>query len=178
MGAILFAATPLLAQTGDTAAGESADLPLPEGAPRALWFIDQKGLKKHAFHFASDELGGRYTSTAGQLAAADYIAETFGELGLEPLGDEVDGERQWLQHYTVAKTYLADTSKLTFGDSGFDRHFGVIDGRESHAADVTGQLVWCGYGKPEDLPDEELAAGDIPVVAVRTARGAGANVNA
>src|SRR5262245_59555411 len=60
---------------------------LPPGAPPGIERIDAADLLAHATWLAADERGGRMTGSPGQEAAAQYIADHFAALGLEPFGD-------------------------------------------------------------------------------------------
>jgi hypothetical protein len=157
-----------------------ADAALPEGAPAAMARIDIEGLRAHAFHFASDELGGRYTGTAGQVAAAEYVASRLEELGFEPMGDPKGEEgRSYFQAYPVQKTYLdTDNTGLDLGGEEYGDGFGVLASRAGDGAiDVDGKIVYLGYGARGELP-EQLGEGEIPLVLLRTRSRAGMRTEA
>ena len=153
---------------GQRAATASTDL--PDGAPAAMSKIDIEGLRTHAFRFASDEFGGRYTGTAGQVMAAEYVASRLEELGFEPLGDRLaeDG-RSYFQSYPVRKTYLDETKTgLRIGGEEHANGFGVLASRAGDGEiDVEGKIVYLGYGARTELP-EQLGEGEIPLVLLRT----------
>ncbi len=140
--------------------------------PAAMATIVQQELLAHATFLASDELRGRLTGSPGQLAAAKYIADHFAKLGLEPLGDEVDGKRTWLQHYGVSRTRVGEASKLQLGELTLADGFAVLGGRPIDAA-VTGTLQFCGLGRVRgdhaDVGDS--LAGKVAVVAIKAPRG-------
>src|ERR1051325_10499758 len=73
---------PLRAALLASAVGGAANLPLP---PRAeTESITARELKKHLSFLASDELGGRYTTSPGNRIAARYLAselESYGYRG-------------------------------------------------------------------------------------------------
>ncbi len=50
--------------------------------------FDEARAQQHIAYFADPARGGRYSGSAGYLASAQYVADRFGELGLEPLGDD------------------------------------------------------------------------------------------
>ena len=50
--------------------------------------ISADSLSKHVYFLASDTLEGRSPGTKGCLMAANYIAEEFIKLGINPLGDD------------------------------------------------------------------------------------------
>lgn len=49
--------------------------------------FDEARAQQHIAYFADPARGGRYSGSAGYLASAQYVADRFSELGLEPLGD-------------------------------------------------------------------------------------------
>src|SRR5687767_12476774 len=115
-----------LAQAPDVANPPKSAVPEP---PKLMGTIHQKELLGHATFLASDELKGRLTGSPGQLAAADYIAAHFATLGLEPLGDEIDGKRGFRQHYGIARTYVAADTKLQLGGMTLTDGFAVLGGK-------------------------------------------------
>ena len=46
---------------------------------------------QHIAELAGPQYAGRQAGTAGAALAAVYVAERFGELGLEPKGDPIEG---------------------------------------------------------------------------------------
>jgi len=50
--------------------------------------IDAKNIEKHISYLASDELKGRGTGTKDEIKAANYIAEQFKNLNLQPKGTD------------------------------------------------------------------------------------------
>lgn len=142
--------------------------------PAAIATIVEDELLAHARFLAADDLGGRLTGSPGQIAAARYIAAHFEQLGLEPLGDEVDGKRGWLQHYGVARTHVLETTRLELGALVLTEGFAILGGR---AVDVRcdGTLRFCGLGRTRgaaaDVSEDERLDGKVAVVAIRGPRG-------
>ncbi|MEC7583352.1 MAG: hypothetical protein VYE77_03465, partial [Planctomycetota bacterium] len=116
----------LVAQDQATA---PAKRPIPEQAPASMDQIQESQMLKDATYLASDELGGRLTGSPGQEAAARYIAERFQELGLEPMGDEVDGKRTYYQAYGIERTFVTDQTRLTCGSLSTGSGFAVMGSR-------------------------------------------------
>ena len=147
---------------------------LPGDAPTGIEWIDGPDLLKHASYLASDELGGRLTGSAGQLATARYIAERFEELGLEPLGDaEEDDQRGWYQRYPISRVSLDDAgTALVLGDQQYDQGFSVLADPANTAVDATGDLV--RVERRGEVPDLE---GRIPVVMLSTPKLPSKDVN-
>jgi Zn-dependent M28 family amino/carboxypeptidase len=153
---------------------ETPEPPLPEGAPAAMAAIRGADLLAHAKFLASDDLGGRLTGSPGQEAAARYIADHFARLGLEPCGDEVDGERTFFQRYGIARTSIADDTELRVGELAVRTGFALVGAGASDTT-VEGALRWVGRGRTRGTSAEVAAdadlAGVLPVVLVRTPKG-------
>jgi hypothetical protein len=58
----------------------------------------KSGLQEDVTYLAADDLGGRAIGTAGEQKAAEYLAEEFKKIGLEPKGTE-----GFFQPFTVSK---------------------------------------------------------------------------
>lgn len=131
--------------------------------------ISSDGLRERATYFASEALGGRFTSTPGQRAASEYVAQHLAALGYEPLGDaRPDGTRSFLQSWPVGRTRLdGDRTSLEIAGTTHARGFGVVESESGDAVDVAGSLVFGEYGAPATLP-ESVADGDVPFVMLRT----------
>ncbi len=156
----------LPAQTG---AAPQADL--PTGAPAGMAFIDRADLQKHATYLASDELGGRYTGTPGQVKAAEYIAKHFEDLGLLPLGDKGRGKkRSFFQKFRVERTYLdPKATSVVFGGKTYRTGFAVTSVKPRKRVRVSGSLVFCNTGNPKFLP--KSLKRKIPVVVLSSSAG-------
>jgi len=105
---------------------------------------------QHRFHeniayLASDELEGRGVGSAGIDLAADYIADQFKQIGLEPAGDN----GTYFQSFpmTLSPT-LTDSGKLTFSGDEAQRKQGVDFIPYNFSSDdaFRGGIVFCGYG--------------------------------
>ncbi len=152
-------------------APEATTEPAP---PAALELIQSAELLAHAEWLADDARGGRLTGTPGQQAAAAYIADHFAKLGLEPLGDEVDGERGFLQHYGIARTHVLPQTRLQLGSLAMVDGFAILGGRPMEVR-LEGTLRFCGFGRTRgslaEVGEEERLDGRIAVVVVRPPRG-------
>ncbi|MEN2282907.1 M28 family peptidase [Algoriphagus sp. SE2] len=58
----------------------------------------KNGLEKDVSYLAADELGGRAIGSEGEVKAADYLADQFQKIGLDPKGTE-----GFFQPFTVSK---------------------------------------------------------------------------
>ncbi|MCK5943698.1 MAG: M20/M25/M40 family metallo-hydrolase [Planctomycetes bacterium] len=148
--------------------------------PPAMQAIGKDELLRHANHLASDELGGRLTGSPGQHAAAEYIRKHFASLGLEPLGDPVEtegkqgGQRQWLQHYGIERTFVTDASMLQVGATNLKHGYAVLGG-EAMDVELDTAAVWVGHGRTRgpvrDVAEGVDLGGKVAVVALRGPRG-------
>jgi len=115
----------------------------------------------HISILSGPEFGGREAGTPGAELAADYIADRFAALGLEPLGDlpaasagsqatvtnELDAiPREYLQRLPISHTHLIDTPALTLldDDGAVTYEFAYREDFMESAGDGTaqGELVW------------------------------------
>ncbi len=142
---------------------------LPAGAPAGMGEISAEGLRERATYFASEALGGRFTSTPGQRAASEYVAQHLAALGYEPLGDAgPDGTRTFFQSWPVGRTRLdGERTSLEIAGTVQARGFGVVESESGDAVDVAGTFVFCEHGAPAALP-ESVGDGDVPFVMLRT----------
>lgn len=115
----------------------------------AIDLITIDGLRDHVGWLADDAREGRMTGTAGHEAAAQYVADRFAELGLEPGGE--DGT--WFQHVPLI-SYRIDndsTSVITHRD-GVDSTLVYRDDytmggdKVREETSVRGEVVYVGYG--------------------------------
>jgi acetylornithine deacetylase/succinyl-diaminopimelate desuccinylase-like protein len=133
-----------------------------EESPAKPVAISIENLKKHVAYLASDDLGGRGASYAGELAAAKYIASTFAERGLQripgmetylqefeffTLGSSVPWEKRKTQNVVA---YLKGNSK--------PNEFIVIGGHHDGQG-MTGQIE-LGRSIPKIITDSTATAGD------------------
>lgn len=110
-------------------------------------------LNQHLSAFADDSMQGRETGTPGLEKAADYLANQYKSMGLQPVGDN----DSYFQHFTlnateadsvVFKTFaqrdgaseLIDKSVTSKSSTGnFIRAFGGTDS-------LSGDIVYAGFG--------------------------------
>jgi hypothetical protein len=110
--------------------------------------ITQEALETHLNFLADDALLGRMTGSKGYDEAADYVANQFESLGLEPGGD--DG---WFQQVPFI-TNLIDveqsgvTMHLDSGDAGLKwKDDYVMSGDPVRSeTEVRAEVVYAGYG--------------------------------
>jgi len=101
--------------------------------------ITVEELRAHVEWLADDAREGRRAGTAGERAAASYIAQAFALAGLEPAGDN----GTWFQEFEVALDPLPGASALLV-DGRLTSGVGTLacsaDGR------AEGKLITAGYG--------------------------------
>ncbi|MGE3170990.1 MAG: M28 family metallopeptidase [Planctomycetota bacterium] len=171
---LLLSSLPAVRAQAPVAAGAPPTAALPDGAPPAMAAIRGERLLAHAQFLASDELGGRLTGSPGQEQAAQYIADHFRSLGLEPLGDVVDGERTFFQRYGVTRTYIDPASVLRFGPIETRHGYAVLTGGPVQLA-CDGVLKFRGRGRnrggsAEVAADEDLTD-EVPLVLIKMPKG-------
>src|SRR2546425_1049610 len=71
--------------------------------------FDAAKAKAHVDYLADAARGGRYSGPAGYRDAANYVADRFREIGLEPLGDN----GTFFQHFAMPIVDLTEMSTLT-----------------------------------------------------------------
>lgn len=167
--------TPLLLTTLLCAQAPEVAVPAPEPAPpEAMQTIVRADLLAHATWLADDARGGRLTGSPGQEEAAHYIAAHFEKLGLEPLGDEVEGKRGWFQRYGITRTSVNEKTRLQLGELTLQQGFAILGGRPLDLQ-IDGVVRFCGLGRVRgesaDVPEDESLDGKVAVVVVKPPRG-------
>ncbi|MFC1725659.1 M20/M25/M40 family metallo-hydrolase [candidate division KSB1 bacterium] len=115
--------------------------------------ITVEDLKKHMEYFASDELEGRKTGTAGYLKAAEYAAEQFKSMGLEPGWTDEDGSKTYFQPVPFTRYIQGKDNSITLRKNGEEEVFRIGGnnyqlqflgpfGKEK----LEGKPVFIGYG--------------------------------
>src|SRR5438552_16212837 len=89
----------------------TASSSVPSASPSSATAVTFDGAraKAHVDWLADPARGGRYSGSAGYRDAANYVADRFREIGLDPIGD--DGT--FFQHFTMPIVDLAEMSTLT-----------------------------------------------------------------
>jgi len=114
-------------------------------------------LYNHLAVLSADSMEGRETATKGLKKAADYLADQYRAIGLQPVGDdgsyfqrfELNATKSDSVVFTTYKTdtggeQLVDRSVSAAGSSGrYIRSFGGTD-------TLSGQIVFAGFGVNDD----------------------------
>lgn len=136
--------------------------------------VDRHELLGHIQFLASPELKGREAGSPEQLQTAEYIANEFKRYGLEPWGDEKDGQRTFQQIFELRsangpgeKNTLKLTTLNADGSPKAERAFEAIKQfapfpLDPEKKDVSGGVVFAGYGiiAPE-IPYDDFSGVDL-----------------
>jgi hypothetical protein len=112
----------------------------------------ERRFQAHIDYLASDELEGRAVGSRGIELAAEYIADQFAQIGLEPAGE--NGTYFQTFEMTLHRT-LTDATRLAFEGDPVERHLRKDFIPFSFSLDeaFSGDVVFCGYGI--EAPDKE-----------------------
>ncbi|MFV8783341.1 M28 family metallopeptidase [Microbulbifer sp. SA54] len=91
------------------AAGEAPAAPTISGAEKAEIAAMAQDLHKHIAVLASDEYEGRAPATKGEELTVNYLAEQFGQYGLEPGAKDAEGKPSWFQQVPVVEMQIEST---------------------------------------------------------------------
>lgn len=189
-----FSAKTLLAVLTTLVLTGCAILPTPVSQPE----VSIPEIQKHIMFLASDSLKGRGTGLPENRMAAEYIAETFAQYGLEPLGDDgyqyfdvvtdvEAGPDNALQFHGVTGTLGEDytpvgfsenatlTAEVIFAGYGFDFDMDSLSWHDYEGLDVSGKWVLILRGDPDlENPHSPLLKYSSLRSKVLTARDKGA----
>ncbi len=102
----------------------------------------------HVEQLTADEMNGRSLGTPGQAEAAQYVADQFAVLGLQPAGEA----GTYFQERSHAFERLTAIPELTIADDGselmYGTDFAAYPGRSMTAGDANEELVFIGLGRP------------------------------
>ncbi|MEN9931533.1 MAG: hypothetical protein RIS17_106, partial [Pseudomonadota bacterium] len=120
-----------------------AAAPAPKADPLAASF------RAHVAFLADDLLEGRGLGTRGHEIAANYVAQHFARLGLQPAGDNGG----WYQRVSFAQSRFAsdrETATLDLGAQKLTLENGATmalsPGGEAGVEEISGEMVFVGYG--------------------------------
>ncbi len=166
--------------------GETAPVAGPEDAlNQALALISEDNIQAMIAYLAADEREGRMTGTQGYDDSAQYVADRFAEIGLEPGGTDgwmqpipfitrlLDADRSSvIIHRPDGDTALAyKDDMLVYADplrpetavraevvfAGFGVHAPELGYSDYDDVDVEGKIVAIFRGAPADFPSTERA---------------------
>ena len=133
----------------------AAALPLiVAAAPAATPDPLAASFRAHVAFLADDLMEGRGLGSRGHEIAANYVAQHFARLGLTPAGDvDSKGGGTWFQRVSFAQSSFAserETATLDLGSRKIELEnavtMGLAAGNETGAEEITGEMVFVGYG--------------------------------
>jgi hypothetical protein len=155
------------------------------GLDHALDAITEENLKATTSYLADDARNGRLVGSPGHEDAANYVAEQFEKIGLQPGGDggwfqqvpfvyaTIEGRNSGVVLHTGSGDVELEWSKdaVVFPDPvreessvraevvfiGFGIHAPELGYSDYDGIDVTGKIVAVFSGGPESFPEAELA---------------------
>lgn len=106
-------------------------------------------IESHIRYLADDRLEGRDTGSAGYNMAADYVAEHYADMGLQPAG--ADGS--YFEPVPL-RTVAADLQSAEFTIDGealaLLEDFVIVPNTNNPEADITAEAVFVGYAIDND----------------------------
>jgi hypothetical protein len=151
----------------------------------ALGAISQESFNAATAYLADDERKGRATASPEYLDAANFVAERFAEIGLQPGGDDgwfqqvpfitaaIDAENSGVILHTASGDHELEwiTDAVVYPDAvrdevsvraevvfvGFGIHAPELGYSDYEGIDVEGKIVATFWGGPESFPQAELA---------------------
>ena len=144
---------------------ESLTQTLPYPPDSLLNQIQPSGIRAHMNFLADDLLEGRGTGTRGYMLAAKYVATQFEGMGLKPAGE--NGTYFQNVHFRRIET-VADKCSMSITRDGkertlvWEKEFITSGSALRTDAEVTGQLVFAGYGiTAPEFHYDDLAGIDV-----------------
>jgi len=125
---------------------------------------------------SSPQMEGRGMGQAGGKKAADYLTEKFAKAGLKPPA----ANPSYQQPIKVDVQTLMPGTELKVGNNtfGFKKDFGVAQPAYTELKQVTGEIVFVGYGVVSpDLKRDDLAGVDVKDKIVMVLSGKPKGVN-
>ncbi len=118
------------------------------GVEAAIASITTEEFAEQLEWWAHDDRGGREPGMPGSIEAGDVAAKEFARLGLEPLGDVIDGKRSYFQYFeSGGRRAYSDATTLTIAGTpcaiGSDY---VVRGSFTKASLADLDVVFAGYG--------------------------------
>ena len=110
-------------------------------APPVVFNFEKTELESHLMYLASDELGGRRTTSEGGAMAAAYIAKAFESSGVKP----APGMEGYFQHIPFNDVQPPQSGSLTLGETTFtlNENILILNGGK---LETTAAAVFAGHG--------------------------------
>lgn len=124
-----------------------AALGCTEASAPGMSVITEQGLRADLFTLAHDSMGGRLVGTDELEKASEWISDRFGELGLEPAGENGTYDQYFDLHWFD----LAGGDRLSVSGSAVRRPGnGWTPSGAGAAATAAGPLAFAGFGIVEE----------------------------
>jgi len=139
---------------------KSPSIGLTADEQKAAAHLETKRIREVTTVLSSKEMEGRGTGQPGADRAAKYLADKFAELGLQPGGDA----RTYLQTVKFLFEQPSPNSSFKAADMTFKfkEDFVIPVTRVTESKDVSGRLVFVGYGVvSEKLQRDDLKGLDV-----------------
>ncbi len=148
-------------ESGAVGQASTVDLTSTDGAIRAA------DARLHVARLSDDQMAGRFTGSAGERRATDYVAGVFEQLGLQAAGDQGG----WFQTFSFAAgARLGKDNRLAI--AGLAEPFEPMLDRDwrplalSRSGELAAPVAFAGYGivapGTDEVPDYD-AYGDLDV---------------
>jgi len=118
--------------------------------PKDITGNELEMLKEDLYFLASDSLKGREVGTASEKQAADYIAERFSEIGLEPKGDDRGSYYQDFQFTPMRNPHAPPSGNDSAKISGRNV-IGFIDNKQPTTIVIGAHYDHLGFGEDGSL---------------------------
>ncbi len=152
-----------LAAAADSPPDPATLAPVPEAARAGFNAVAEANLRAWLKFLASDELEGRGTAQPGYALAARFCASVFEQFGLQPAGDQKDGQTGYFQEFQWIRLERdRAASFLEVQDQGGRAAFrlgeevSISSTTTGQEIDWSGPWVFAGFGEgaESDAPDD------------------------
>ena len=130
-----------------TACGQEAGAPVV-GEDRAIDAVTVAGIEKHLRFLADDAREGRMAGEAGYNESAQYVADRFAEMGLQP-----GGEDGWFQQVPLISYRIDQDSTLLVShrdgrdtELQYKEHYAMYGDKVRAENLVRAEVVYVGFG--------------------------------
>lgn len=143
MNKLFLKAVPLLALCFTQAVAQDASTQFAQT-------ITAQDLERHLRVIAHDSLEGRDTGSPGQKKAANYVANFFKSVGLQPIVPAVDGSKSYFQPYALYQKSWGEVYLATEKERYELQHDFYLNGIINVLSEEKVPVVFAGYGIESD----------------------------
>ena len=116
--------------------------------------ITPKDLERHLRVIAHDSLEGRDTGSPGQKKAANYVADFFKSIGLQPIATSKDGSKSYFQPYGLYQKNWGEVYLATEKQQYEFQHDFYLSGLLNVLSEEKVPVVFAGYGIESEKYDD------------------------